>query len=76
MLLFSYFLPPQQAYEDCCGWNEICFFFFLAALCLRCCAWASSSCSEQWLLFIEVHVLLIAVASLVAKHGLQACGLQ
>ena len=36
---------------------------------LRCCAWAFSSCSEQGLLFIAMHRLLIAVASLVAEHG-------
>ena len=28
------------------------------------------------LLFVAAHGLLIAVASLVAEHGLQACGLQ
>ena len=35
-----------------------------------------SSCSEQGLLFVVVFGLLIAVASLVAEHGLQAHGLQ
>ena len=45
-------------------------FFFLAALGLYCCAQAFSSCSERGLLFIVVHRLLIAVASLVAEHGL------
>ena len=48
------------------------FFFlnlFLAALGLRCCAWAFSSCGEWGLLFIAVRGLLTAVASLVAKHG-------
>ena len=43
---------------------------FMAALVLRCCAWAFSSCSEWGLLFIAVHGLLIAVASLVAEHRL------
>ena len=43
---------------------------FLAALGLRCCTWAFSSCGEQGLLFVAVHGLLIAVASLVAEHGL------
>ena len=38
-------------------------YLFLAALGLRCCAWAFSSCGERGLLFI-------AVASLVAEHGL------
>ena len=46
------------------------FYLFLAALSLRCCAWAFSSCSELGLLFVVVHGLLIAVASLVAEHGL------
>ena len=45
-------------------------FFFLAALGLRCCAWAFSSCGERGLLFAAVLGLLIAVASLVAEHGL------
>ena len=33
-------------------------------------AWAFSSCGKQGLLFIAVRELLIAVASLVAEHGL------
>ena len=45
-------------------------YLFLAVLGLRCCAWAFSSCSERGLLFVAVHRLLIAVASLVAEHGL------
>ena len=45
-------------------------FLFLAALGLRCCARAFSSCREQGLLFVAVPGLLIAVASLVAEHGL------
>ena len=47
------------------------FYLFLSALGLRCCAWVFSSCGEQGLLFVVVHGLLIAVASLVAEHGLQ-----
>ena len=43
---------------------------FLAALGLRCCTGAFSSCREQGLLFVVVRGLLIAVASLVAEHGL------
>ena len=50
-------------------------YLFLAALGLRCCMRAFSSCSEQGLLFVVVHVLLIAVASLVVEHRLQAHGL-
>ena len=34
------------------------------------------SCGEQRLLFVAVHRLLIAVASLVAEHRLEACGFQ
>ena len=44
-------------------------FIFLAALGLRCCTRAFSSCGERGLLFIAVRVL-IAVASLVVEHGL------
>ena len=39
---------------------------------LRCCVRAFSSCGEQGLLFIAVRGLLIAVASLVAEHGVGA----
>ena len=49
---------------------------FMAALGLHCCAQAFSSCGERGLLLVVVHRLLIAVASLVAEHGLQACGVQ
>ena len=45
-------------------------YLFLAALGLRCCVQAFSSCGKQGLLFIVVRGLLIAVASLVAEHGL------
>ena len=45
-------------------------FYFLAVLGLHCCMWAFSSCSEQGVLFVAVRRLLIAVASLVAEHGL------
>ena len=51
-------------------------YLFLAALGLCCCVQVFSSCSERGLLFIAVRRLLIAVASLVAEHGLQACRLQ
>ena len=46
------------------------FILFLAALGLRCCTRAFSSCGEQGLLFVAVRGLLIAVASLVVEHGL------
>ena len=45
-------------------------YLFLAALGLRCCTWAFSSCGEQGLLFVVVRGLLMVVASLVAEHGL------
>ena len=45
---------------------------FFAALSLRCCMRAFSSCGEQGLLFIAVCVLLIVVASLC--YGAQALG--
>ena len=49
-------------------------YLFLAALGLRCCVRAFSSCGEQGLLFFAVHGLLIAVASLVAEHGSRRVG--
>ena len=46
------------------------FILFLAALGLRCCAQAFSSCGKRGLLFAAVRGLLIVVASLVAEYGL------
>ena len=43
---------------------------FMAALGLHCCTRAFSSCGERGLLFVVVYGLLIAVASLIAEHGL------
>ena len=51
-------------------------YLFLAALGLRCCTRAFSSCGEWGQLFVVVRGFLIVVASLVAEHGLQARGLQ
>ena len=48
---------------------------FLAVLGLHCFARAFSSCGEQGLLFAVLDTLLIAVASLVAEHGLNVGGL-
>ena len=42
----------------------------MAVLGLCCCTRAFSSCSEWGLLFVAVRGLLIAVAPLVAEHGL------
>ena len=47
------------------------FILILAALGLRCCAWAFSSCSKRGLLFVAVRGLLTAVAS---RYGAQALG--
>ena len=45
-------------------------FLFLSVLGLHCCVQAFSSCGERGLLCVAVHGCLIAVASLVAEHGL------
>ena len=45
-------------------------YLFLAALGLCCCAQAFCTCGKRGLLFVAVRGLLIAVASLVAEHGL------
>ena len=61
-------------------------YLFLAALGLRCCTRAFSSCGERGLLFVVVRGLLIAVASrcgaralgarasVVVARGLSSCG--
>ena len=41
----------------------------MAMLGLRCCVRAFSSCGDRGLLFATMRGLLIAVASLVAEHG-------
>ena len=46
------------------------FYLFLAVLGLHGCTQAFSSCGEQRLLFVAVHGLLIAVASLAVEHRL------
>ena len=60
--------------EEACTFflNFIYFIYlFLNVLGLHCCAQAFFSCGERGLLFVAVRVLLlIAVASLVAEHGL------
>ena len=48
----------------------ILFVFWGAAQGLHCFVWAFSSCGERVLLFIAVHGLLIAGASLVVEQGL------
>ena len=49
---------------------KIYLFLIFGCVGLCCCVPASSSCSEQGLLFIAVRGLLIAVASPVVKHRL------
>ena len=68
--MFSYieiFIPLIQKL-----FSKFIYFIYLslAALGLRCCTQAFSSCGEQGLLFVAVQGLLTAVASLVAEHGL------
>ena len=58
LLLFFFFLINLFIY------------LFLAALGLRCCTRAFSSCSKPGLLLIAVRGLLTAVSSLVAEHRL------
>ena len=62
------FISQSKKEMECLKINLF-IYLFLAALALHCCAWAFSSCGEQGLLFIVVHRLLIAVASLVVEHG-------
>ena len=58
----------EEVKEICKGKKNV-IFSFLVALGLHSCIPAFSSCSEQGLLFIEVHGLLVA-AFLVTEHGL------
>ena len=57
-----------------CNTFYLLFFFliylFMTVLGLRCCMQSFSSYGKRGLLFVEVHGLLIAVASLVAEHRL------
>ena len=56
--------------------NLFIYYLFLTALGLCCCMQVISSCGERGLLFLAMCGLLIAVASLVVEHGLQAHVLQ
>ena len=64
-LLFLIFSSPSFFFKI-----NLFIYLFLAALGLRCCAQAFSSCGEWGLLFVVVCRLLIAVASLVGELGL------
>ena len=50
------------------------FILFLAALGLHCCTRDFPSCGERGLLFVAVHGLLIAVASLGQSTGSRCTG--
>ena len=65
-----YVLQDKHKYNTKHIVTHIGLFIFLAALGLRCCVRAFSSCGEWGLLFIGVHRLLIEVASLVEEHVL------
>ena len=75
-ILFHYGLSQDIEYSSLCYTvgpflkNLFYFYLFLAVLGHRYCAQAFSSCGERGLLFVAARVLLTAVASLVAEHGL------
>ena len=73
---FSFLIYAFLEHKLVLGFFKNFIYLFLAALGLRCCALAPSSCGEQGPLLVAVRGLLIAVASLVAEHRLQARGLQ
>ena len=62
--------PKFGIYYSHTFFKNLFIYLLLAVLGLRCCAGAFSSCGERGPLFVAVHGLLIAVASLVAEHGL------
>ena len=66
---FSTTAPPGKPEESFFSFTLF-YFLFFAALSLRCCSQAFSSCGERGLLFVAVHGLLTVVASLVAEYGL------
>ena len=70
VLPFLKFHPLEYIPLRVCFFFFFYFFLFLAALGLYCCTLAFSSCGERRLLFVAVHGLLIAVASLAVEHGL------
>ena len=63
-------LPPDYVVVFFFFLTNLCIYLLLAALDLRCCVRAFSSCGKQGLLFIAVCGLLIVVASLVVEQGL------
>ena len=75
-ILFPYRSLQRIEKSSLCYIIYLFIYLFLALLGLRCCVWAFCSCGERGLLFVAMHGLLIAVAPLVAEHGVQARGLQ
>ena len=63
----SYFVHST---DDFLFFIDLFIYLLLAVLGLHCCARAFSSCGERGLLFVAVRGFLVAVASLVAEHGL------
>ena len=65
LIVFTIYTWLQSSYS----YFFLNYLFILAGLGLHGCTWAFSSCGEQGLVLVEVHGLLIAVASLVAERG-------
>ena len=65
----EYDMLPSLSLKKTMHFRNFFFNLFLAALGLRCCVRAFSSCSERGLLSVAVRGLLIVVASLVVEHG-------
>ena len=65
-----YALYQVRGYKLIFKFKKKIIYLFLAALGLRCCVRAFSSCVQWGLLFAAVHGFLTPVASLVAEHGL------
>ena len=68
--MWNPFCGDKQVFVNIIIFLKILINLFMAAFGLRCCTRAFSSCGEQGLLLVAVRGLLIAVAFLVAEHGL------
>ena len=66
----NFFFSPPYIHSFIHLFIYLFIYLFIAVLGLCCCAQSFSSCGERGLLFVAVRGLLIAVASLVAEHGL------
>ena len=68
-----YVALPHARYCSNCLIHLLSFFaiyLFFAVLGLHCWTWAFPSCTEQGFSLVAVHRLLIAMASLIAEHGI------